>query len=442
MQGELDQEQLALQKRLRDFAEAELRPGAAQRDARSEFPGPEVEKLQQMGIFGLLFPERFGGGGRDLVSYAIAVEELGRVDASLTITLLAHTLCASHLNAYASEAQKERFLAPLLRGEGLGAWALSEPGAGSDAGGITTVALPEAGGWRLEGNKYFITNGSRAATLVVMARTEPGTDRDPDREGGSTRAEGGTTRAEGGTTRAEGGTTRAEGGGTERPDDGGRERADDGGREGECDGKGISAFIVPGGVPGLSAGKNLDKLGFRSSDTVALRLQGLRLPQESLIGGLHRGFSQAMQVLVLGRIGMAAMSVGIGRACLEAMTSYLRKRSAFGQRLAGFQGLQWMLADRATELDAARLLVLRAARLRDAGREFSREASMAKLFASESAMRAAHSAVQIHGGNGYTRAFEVERYFREAKLCEIGEGTSEILRLLIARSLLRKEASS
>ena len=382
MEWELDREQVALKREVRAFAEAELAPGAAQRDASGEFPAQQVRKLQETGLFGLPFPERYGGGGRDLVSYVSAVEELARVDAAVTITLLAHTLCASHLNAFASGAQKERFLAPLLRGGALGAWALSEPGAGSDAGGIKTSALADPDGWRLNGNKFFITNGSRAATLVVMALTGPG-----------------------------------------------------------CDGKGISAFVVPAGTPGLSAGKNLEKLGFRASDTVALRLKELRLPRESLIGGVNQGFSQAMEVLDLGRIGMAAMSVGIGRACLEASTGYLKKRSAFGQQIAQFQGLQWILADMATELDAARLLLLRAARLRDAGRGFSREASMAKLFASETAMRAATKALQIHGGHGYTRAFPVERYFREAKLCEIGEGTSEIQRLVIARGLLREEAA-
>ena len=382
MRGELDQDQLALQKSVREFAEADLRPGAAQRDASGAFPGEAVQELQQRGLFGLPFPACYGGGGGSLLSYVVAVEELARVDASLTITLLAHTLCASHLNAFASEAQKERFLAPLLSGEGLGAWALSEPDAGSDAGGIKAAAVSGPEGWRLNGRKYFITNGSRAATLVIMAVS------DPDR-----------------------------------------------------DGKGISAFIVPAGTPGLSAGKNLEKLGFRSSDTVALRLEEVRLPLEALIGGVNQGFSQAMAVLDLGRIGMAAMSVGIGRACLEASGAYLRKRSAFGHPLAEFQGLQWKLADMATELDAARLLTFRAARLKDAGQGFSREASMAKLFASEAAMRAAHSALQIHGGYGYTRSFPVERYFREAKLTEIGEGTSEIQRLVIARGLLNEEAS-
>ena len=383
MDCELDQEQMALQQRVREFAEAELRPGAAKRDAGAEFPEQAVQKLQHLGIFGLVFPERFGGGGLDLVSYVTAVEELARVDASVTITLLAHTLCTGHLNSFGSEEQKERHLVPLLSGGGLGAWALTEPEAGSDAGGIRTTAVADADGWRLNGSKYFITNGSRAATLVVMAVTDP----DPE-------------------------------------------------------GKGISAFIVPAGTPGLSAGKNLDKLGFRSSDTVALTLKDVRLPREALIGELNQGFAQAKRVLSMGRIGMAAMSVGIGRACLEASCDYVRKRRAFGQPIAEFQGLKWMLADMATELDAARLLVQRAARLRDAGAKFSRQASMAKLFASETAMRAALKAVQIHGGYGYTKAFPVERYLREAKLCEIGEGTSEIQRLVIARELLQEEAAS
>ena len=378
MDFELGEDQKALQQRVRAFAERELAPGAAQRDISGEFPAKEVRKLQEMGVFGLPFPEKYGGGGRDFVSYVTVVEELARVDASLTITLLAHTLCASHLDAFGSSEQKERFLAPLLRGEGLGAWALSEPEAGSDAGGIKTVALFEEGGWRLNGKKYFISNGSRASTLIVMAVTDPG-----------------------------------------------------------LGAKGISAFVVPGAADGLEKGKNLDKLGYRSSDTVALRLNHVRLPQQALIGKRKEGFSQAMQVLSAGRIGMAAMAIGIGRACLEQSVDYLHKRSAFGHRIADFQALQWMLADMATELDAARLLTLRAASLKDCGRPFSREAAMAKLYASEAGMRAAQKALQMHGGYGYTRAFPVERYFREAKLCEIGEGTSEIQRLVIARSLFR-----
>jgi butyryl-CoA dehydrogenase len=379
MEFELNDEQKNLQLKVREFANAELAPGAAQRDASGEFPAQEVQKLQELGIFGLVFPEQYGGGGRDFVSYVTAVEELARVDASVTITLLAHTLCATHLDAFASEKQKERFLAPLLRGEGLGAWGLSEPEAGSDAGGIRSVAVADPGGWVLNGRKFFISNGSKAATLVVMAKTDP--------------AQGV---------------------------------------------KGISAFVLPGDVAGLEKGKNLDKLGYRSSDTVALMLKELRLPQDALIGERNQGFQQAMQVLCAGRIGMAAMAVGIARACLEQSLEYLKRRNAFGRRIGEFQALQWMVADMATELDAARLLTLRAARLKDAGKPYAQQASMAKLYASEAAMRAALKAVQIHGGNGYTRAYPVERYLREAKLCEIGEGTSEIQRLVISRSLLKE----
>ena len=377
MDFELTNEQKTLRQTVREFAVAELQPGAARRDKTGEFPWGEVKKLQQLGLFGLILPGEYGGGGRDFVSYVLAIEELAKVDASVTITLLAHTLCASHINAFGSPDQKKRFLAPLARGENLGAWALSEPGAGSDAGGIITVAVPDGEGWRLTGNKLFITNGSYADTLVVMASTDSGRR-----------------------------------------------------------GKGISAFIVSGDAAGLVKGKNLDKLGFRSSDTVALMLKDVRVSREALLGDLNRGFIQAMEMLTAGRIGVAAMAVGIGRACLEASLAYARKRSAFGHPIAEFQAVQWMLADMATELDAASLLVLRGARLKDAGRRFVREACMAKLFASEAAMRAAVKAVQIHGGHGYTSAYPVERYLREAKLCEIGEGTSEIQRMVIAREML------
>ncbi|HBA86815.1 MAG TPA: acyl-CoA dehydrogenase [Geobacter sp.] len=378
MDFELSEEQRSLQQRVREFADRELTPGASQRDASGEFPAQPVKKLQEMGLFGLPLPVSYGGGGSDFVSYVTVVEELARCDASVAITLLAHTLCATHIEAFASHEQKERFLTPLASGQELGAWALSEPEAGSDAAGIKTRAVyDDDGSWRLDGDKYFISNGSRAAVLVVMALTDP--------------AKGG---------------------------------------------EGISAFIVPGAAEGLEKGKNLDKLGYRSSDTVALFLKSVRLPQEALIGARNDGFAQAMQVLAAGRIGLAAMALGIGRACLEQSLIYLRKRHAFGHPIADFQALQWMVADMATEIDAARLLTLRAARLKDRGAPYAREASMAKLYASEAAMRAALKAVQMHGGNGYTRAFPVERYFREAKLCEIGEGTSEVQRLVIARSLL------
>ena len=383
MEFELTEEQKKLQRTIREFADAELAPGAAQRDSSGEFPTEAVKRLQEMGLFGLLFPQKYGGGGKDFVSYVTAVEELARVDASVTITLLAHTLCATHLDAFASHEQKERYLSPLIGGPELGAWALSEPDAGSDAGGIKTTAVLEEGGWRLNGRKYFISNGSRAATVVIMAKTEP-----------------------------------------------------------EEGAKGISAFILPGAAQGLDKGKNLDKLGYRSSETVALMLKDVRLPEDALIGKRSEGFKQAMQVLAAGRIGMAAMAVGIGRACLEQSIDYLQRRSAFGLKISEFEALQWMVADIATELAAARLLMLRAANLKDKGLPFSREASMAKLYASEAAMRAALKAVQMHGGNGYTKAYPVERYFREAKLCEIGEGTSEVQRLVIARSYLKEVIKS
>jgi butyryl-CoA dehydrogenase len=379
MEFELTEEQLSLQAAVRQFAVAELKPGAGQRDKTAEFPWPAVKKLQEMGLFGLTFSAENGGGGRDFISYVIAVEELSRADASVAITLLAHTLCASHINSFGSAAQKRDYLVPLARGEKLGAWALTEPGAGSDAGAIRTQARQDGNGWRLDGNKFFITNGSQADILVVMAST------DAAREA-----------------------------------------------------KGISAFILAGDTPGLNKGKNLDKLGFRSSDTVGLMLKDVRLPDGSLLGELNQGFIQSKEVLAAGRIGVAAMAVGIGRACLEESIDYARKREAFGHPIADFQAIQWMLADMATELDAARLLVYRAAMMKDSGKRFTREASMAKLFASEAATRAALKAVQVHGGYGYTRAFPVERYLREAKLCEIGEGTSEMQRLIIAREILGK----
>lgn len=380
MDFELTEEQRSLQEEVRLFADTELKPGAASRDKTGVFPWQAVKKLQKMGVFGLTLPKEYSGQGRDVISYAIVVEELSRVEASVAITLLAHTLCASHINAFGSAAQKRDHLVPLAGGEKLGAWALTEPGAGSDAAAIRTKARRAGDDWQLSGNKFFITNGSQADVLVVMASTDAAQEA-----------------------------------------------------------KGISAFIVEGDAPGLGKGKNIEKLGFCSSDTVGLMLKDVRVPVENLIGELHHGFIQAMELLDGGRIGVAAMAVGIGRGCLEESLAYARKRQAFGHPIADFQAIQWMLADMATELDAARLLVYRAARLKDGGMKYSREASMAKLFASEAATRAALKAVQVHGGYGYTRSFPVERYLREAKLCEIGEGTSEMQRLVIAREILKEK---
>jgi alkylation response protein AidB-like acyl-CoA dehydrogenase len=374
----LSSEQAALREEARAFAAADLQPGAAERDRTGDFPAEEVRKMQKRGLFGLPFPARYGGGGREYLSYTVAVEEIARADASCAITLLAHMLCATHIDLFGSDRQKKEYLTPLAAGEKLGAWALTEPGAGSDAAGITTRAVPDGDGWRLSGNKFFITNGSRADTFVVMAVTDP-----------------------------------------------------------EQGARGISAFIVDRNSAGLKPGKNLDKLGFRASDTVGLMLDNIPVPRENLLGDIGTGFVQAMETLAEGRIGVGTMAVGIGRACLDESIAYARKRHAFGHPIADFQAIQWMLSDMATEVDAARLLVHRAARLKDAGRPFLREACMAKVFASETATRSALKAIQIHGGYGYTRVFPVERYLREAKLCEIIEGTSEIQRLVIARDILK-----
>jgi alkylation response protein AidB-like acyl-CoA dehydrogenase len=375
----LTEEQAALRQAVRDFAFKELKPGAAGRDATGEFPREAVTALGEMGLMGIVFPPEYGGHGGSFIDYAVVVEELARVDASVAITLLAHTLCANHIYSFGSGEQKRKYLTPLTKGEKLGAWALTEPGGGSDAGAMRSEASPVEDGWLLNGSKFFITNGSRADTFVVMAST--------DASLGS---------------------------------------------------RGISAFVVEGDAPGLQKGKNLDKLGFRSSDTTGLMLKDVRAPLENLLGEINKGFTEAMEVLNGGRIGLAAMAAGIGRGCLEESIAYAREREAFGHPIGDFQAIQWMLADMATELDAARLLTHRAANLKDAGKQFAPEAAMAKLFASEAAMRAALKAVQIHGGYGYTRVFPVERYLREAKLCEIGEGTSEIQRMIIAREMLKE----
>jgi alkylation response protein AidB-like acyl-CoA dehydrogenase len=370
-------EQKAVRQEVHEFVDRALKPGAARRDVTGEFPRQVVNVIGEMGLMGISFPPEYGGRGSNFIDFVIVVEELARVDASVAITLLAHTLCANHIFMYGSEEQKLKYLLPLAKGDKLGAWALTEPEGGSDAGAIRTKALQDEQGWCLNGNKFFITNGSEADTFVIMAST--------DISRGS---------------------------------------------------RGISAFIVEGNAPGLQKGKNLDKLGFRSSDTVGLLLKDLRTAAGNLLGSPNQGFVQAMEVLNSGRIGMAAMAVGIGRGCLEESIAYARKREAFGRTISDFQAIQWMIADIATELDAARLLVFRAAKLKDAGEQFAQEAAMAKLYASEAAIRAALKGVQIHGGYGYTRAFPVERYLREAKLCEIGEGTSEVQRMIIARELL------
>lgn len=379
MDFELTDDQQRLREVAREFAEAELGEKIAPYDERHEFPWAIVRKLGPLGFLGALVDEEYGGAGLDYVSYALIVEELNRGDASVGITMWAHnSLCTSHIALFASPEQKRKYLPRLASGEVLGAWGLTEPGSGSDAAALRTRAEFRDGEWVLNGSKAFITNASVGTIAVVMARTDP-----------------------------------------------------------EKRSKGISAFVLEKGMPGFSAGKPYRKLGLHASDTAELVFEDARVPETNLIGERGMGFVQSMKVLEGGRIAMAAMAVGIAQAAVDQAVKYMKQRSAFGKTLAEFDGLQGMIADLATEVEVARLLTLRAAYLKDLGRPAMHAAAMAKLFASETAMKAATKAVQIHGGAGYITEFPVERIFRDAKLTEIGEGTSEIQRLVIAREILQ-----
>ncbi len=378
MDFELTADQQAVREAARQFAEAELGEKIAPYDERHEFPWPIVARLGERGFLGALVPPEYGGAGLDYVSYALLVEELNRGDASVGITMWGHnSLCTNHILSFGTTAQKAKYLPPLARGEVLGAWGLTEPGSGSDAAALRTRAELREGTWVLNGSKAFITNASVGQTAVVMARTDP-----------------------------------------------------------ERKSKGISAFVLEKGMPGFSASRPYRKLGLHASDTAELIFEDARVPAENLLGERGQGFVQAMQVLEGGRIAMAAMGVGIAQAALDQAVKYMKQRTAFGRTLAEFNGLQGMVADLATEVETARLLTLQAAWLKDQGRPAMHAAAMAKLFASETAMKAATKAVQIHGGAGYSTEFPVERIFRDAKLTEIGEGTSEVQRLVIAREIL------
>ena len=379
MDFELTGDQTRIREVAREFAEAELGDRIAPYDERHEFPREIVRGLGPLGFLGVLVPEEYGGAGLDHVSYALIVEELCRGDASVGITMWAHnSLCANHIALFASPEQKKKYLPRLASGEVLGAWGLTEPGSGSDAAALRTRAEFRDGEWVLNGSKAFITNASVGTIAVVMARTDP-----------------------------------------------------------EKKSKGISAFVLEKGMPGFSAGKPYRKLGLHASDTAELVFEDARVPEANLIGERGTGFVQSVRVLEGGRIAMAAMAVGIARAAVDQAVKYMKQRSAFGKTLAEFNGLQGMIADLATEVEAARLLTLRAAYLKDSGRPAMHAAAMAKVFASETAMKAATKAVQIHGGAGYITEFPVERIFRDAKLTEIGEGTSEIQRMVIAREILQ-----
>jgi alkylation response protein AidB-like acyl-CoA dehydrogenase len=376
---DLTPEQQQIRDVAREFARAELGDKIAPFDERHEFPHEIVTKLGPLGFLGALVGEEFGGAGLDYVSYALIVEELCRGDASIGITMWAHnSLCTNHIATFGSPEQKRKYLPPLASGQVLGAWGLTEPGSGSDAAALATRAELRDGEWVLNGSKAFITNASVASTAVVMARTGP-----------------------------------------------------------ERRSKGISTFILEKGMPGFSSGKPYRKLGLHASNTAELIFEGARVPEANLLGERGTGFEQAMKVLEGGRIAMAAMGVGIAQAAVDQAVKYMKQRTAFGKTLAEFNGLQGMIADLATEVEVARLLTLRAAYLKDMSRPAMHAAAMAKLFASEAAMKAATKAVQIHGGAGYITEFPVERIFRDAKLTEIGEGTSEIQRMVIAREILQ-----
>src|SRR5436309_2890312 len=378
MDFELTAEQKEIRALARDFALSEVAPVIRRFDEAHEFPHEILAKLGKTGLLGALAPEEYGGAALDYVSYALTVEELNRVDASVGITMWAHnSLCTNHITLFGSKEQKAAYLPRLARGESLGAWGLTEPGSGSDAAAMKTRAVAEGGRFVLNGSKAFITNAGVAEVAVVMAVTDP--------------ARGN---------------------------------------------KGISAFVLDKGMPGFSAGRPYRKLGLHASNTAELIFDNVAVPAGQLLGELGMGFVNTMQVLEGGRVAMAAMAVGIAQAALDTALAYMKERRAFGRTLAEFNGLQGMIADMDTEVEAARLLTLRAAALKDAGKPAKTAASMAKVFASEVAMKAATKSLQIHGGAGYITEFPIERIFRDAKLTEIGEGTSEIQRMVIARDIL------
>ena len=374
----LNEEHLQLREMARRFADEVVAPRARELDETESFPEDTVRQLGELGFLGLPYPEAYGGAGMDTLAYAIAVEEISRACASTGITLAAHvSLGCGPVYANGTEEQKQRFLVPMASGKALGAFGLTEPNAGSDAAGTETRAEPVAGGWRVNGSKIYITNGSVAKYITFTARTAPGH-------------------------------------GT----------------------RGISAFIVPTDVPGFRVGKREKKMGLRGSDTVEVVFEDVFVPAESLLGDPAGGFKAFLRTLTGGRISIGALALGIAQGAYEHALSYARVRKQFGKAIAEFQAIQFMLADMALKLEAARLLVYHAAMLKDAGREHVKEAAMAKLFASEAANWITDKAIQVHGGIGYCRDVPVERMHRDAKLMEIGEGTSEIQRLVIAREIL------
>jgi alkylation response protein AidB-like acyl-CoA dehydrogenase len=376
---QLNEEQQQLRRSVREFAERELLPNVMKWDEAGEFPLAAVKELGKLGLMGIIFPAEYGGAGLGYVEYVIAVEELSRVDGSIGITVAAHnSLCTNHIFLAGSEAQKKKYVPKLASGEFLGAWGLTEPGSGSDAGSARMTGVRKGDGWVLNGTKTFITNGHYADVSVVLAVTDK-----------------------------------------------------------TAHTHGLSAFIVEKGTKGFRAGKKENKLGLRASDTSELIFEDCYVPADALCGKECAGFIDAMRVLDGGRISIAALALGMAQGAYEAALKYSKQRQQFGKAISEFQAIQWKLADMATEIDAARLLTMRSAAMKDAGMKTTLESSMAKLYASEVAVRCANESVQIHGGYGFIKDYPAEKFYRDVKLCTIGEGTSEIQRMVIARQLLK-----
>ena len=379
MDFQLNDEQQQLKKSVREFAEREIRPNVMKWDEACEFPLATVKELGKLGLLGTVFPTEYGGAGMGYVEYVIAIEELARVDGSVGIIVAAHTsLCSNHIFLAGTDPQKKKYISKLATGEFIGAWGLTEPSSGSDAGSARMTAKRKGHSWVLNGTKTFCTNGHYADAIVVIAVT--------DRAANT---------------------------------------------------HGLSAFIVDKDSKGFRPGKKENKLGLRASDTAELIFEDCVIPPDNLLGKEGDGFIDAMRVLDGGRISIAALSLGMAQGAYEAALKYSKERKQFGKAIGEFQAIQWKLADMATEIDAARLLTMRAASMKDAGMKTTLESSMAKLYASEVAVKCANEGVQIHGGYGFIKEYPAEKYYRDVKLCTIGEGTSEIQRLVIARQLLR-----
>ena len=381
MPAELTAEQAQLRDMVREFAKKEIAPHSSEWDQQASFPLELIQKLGSLGLMGIIFPEQYGGAGLGYVEYATALQELARVDGSIALIVAAHnSLCTNHIFQSGTDDQRRKYVTPLASGKKLGCWSLTEPEAGSDAGGTRTRAERRENGWLLNGAKTFTTNGSYADVCVAMAVTNPGRGH-----------------------------------------------------------HGISAFIIEKGAPGFRPGKREHKMGMCASDTAEVVFEDCLVPPGNLLGNEGEGFIDCLKVLDGGRIGIAALAVGMAQGAFEAALRYSQQRRQFGQSLAEFQGIRWKLADMATKIEAARLLMLQACRRKDQGLPVTKEASMAKLFAGEMAVRVVDEALQIHGGYGYLKDYPIEKFYRDVKLCTIGEGTSEIQRLIIARHLLESD---